>query len=495
MLLLVTTKRFLLAHDTGTAQTQVLESGRGEYYGISWSPDGTALALGHTNHDTDAMVDLTTYALSERGTVTVGDRAASTPFLSAPHQILWIDEDRIAATNTGRNSIAIIRVSDGSVIERRVGLEPWDRMTPGGREGAHVNSLFRRGDRLYAVAHNFDKGSYVVEWSWPALAEIAVHPVPNLTGIHNLLVTGEGDWIVCDSFGGGLADGRTGTPLWKSGGQGYLRGLAASDAVFAAGHSELAGRADRHATESGVWLIDRKTMLTLDYIYLGHFGPVHEVRIADEPDFAHHGNPLAREALQALSRRPDRISARRLSIAARQQSGTFGWTYVVGTCETDDDGAIVSAENLAIARIDRTAAVALKATIRIDRLRARAASGAHVSLVARYRGPADTNLVAALFQVLATNDILAGFWINQDGDWTALAPVPLPHHLLRMEGSSCVLEARLAETGNGLVLEIAGMPVLTLRDAGSSLPAPGGHFAIRLVGTGITVGDLATDAA
>jgi hypothetical protein len=100
---LISTPGFLISHDVGSSTSEILESGRGSYYGITWDPNGSKLAVGHSGMDEQTLVDLATYATSEQGYLTIGGQT-TWQFLSAPHQILWVD-DMIAVTNTGRNSL------------------------------------------------------------------------------------------------------------------------------------------------------------------------------------------------------------------------------------------------------------------------------------------------------------------------------------------------------------------------------------------------------
>jgi hypothetical protein len=88
---LVSTPGFIICHDTNSAKSEILESGRGNYYGITWNSNGSELALSHSGVDEQSLVDLATYATSEQGYLTIG-KETTWKFLSAPHQILWVDD-------------------------------------------------------------------------------------------------------------------------------------------------------------------------------------------------------------------------------------------------------------------------------------------------------------------------------------------------------------------------------------------------------------------
>src|SRR5215510_10866827 len=165
MYLLISTPRFLVGYDTISKKTEILESGRGNYYGITWNPAGSDLIVSHSALDGATLVDLATYANSEVGFLTFSGQP-TWPFLSAPHQILWVD-DMIVVTNTGRNALTKVNPSDHSIIQRRYDAVLWDRLTPTSHDGAHLNSLFYFDGTLYVVAHNFTKGSYILELDWP----------------------------------------------------------------------------------------------------------------------------------------------------------------------------------------------------------------------------------------------------------------------------------------------------------------------------------------
>src|SRR5262245_1990387 len=157
MYLLISTPRFVIGHDTASKKTEILESGRGGYYGITWSPTDSRLVLGHSGLSQDTLGGGEPYFNSELGFLTIAGKS-TWQFLSAPHQILWVDE-MIVVTNTGRNVLAKLNPVDHSVVQKRYDAALWDRLTPTSADGAHLNSLFYKERTLYVVAHNFNKGS------------------------------------------------------------------------------------------------------------------------------------------------------------------------------------------------------------------------------------------------------------------------------------------------------------------------------------------------
>ena len=71
MQLLIATARFVLEYHTEERSLHVLDSGRGEYYGISWDHDGTRFAISRSHVENDKLQTLEDYAASEVGTVSV----------------------------------------------------------------------------------------------------------------------------------------------------------------------------------------------------------------------------------------------------------------------------------------------------------------------------------------------------------------------------------------------------------------------------------------
>src|SRR5262249_54509950 len=119
--------------------------------------------------------------------------------------------------------------------------------------------------------------------------------------------------------------------LWSNVPRGFTRGLAATNEIIAVGHSENSGRDVRTATETGVWFLDRRDFRTLDYQFIGHFGAVGDVRIADVPDLCHHGQPLSLRVLDRLRARTRQISETRLAQIRNLEVFARVWRVVLGS--------------------------------------------------------------------------------------------------------------------------------------------------------------------
>jgi hypothetical protein len=471
--ILISTPGYIISHDTSSARSEVLESGRGNYYGITWNPAGSELVLSHSGVDEQSLVDLASYATSERGYLTIGAKS-TWQFLSAPHQILWIDET-IVVTNTGRNALARVNSGDHSIIQHRYDAAIWDRLSSTSFDGAHLNSLYHRGNTLYAVAHNFSKGSYILELDWPSLEEKGRRPICNATGVHNLWIDEIGRFITCDSNDGTLIDADSSQVLWSSGErQGYLRGLAATDEVILVGHSERSPRSDRRSSETGLWILDRD-FRTLDYQYLGHFGAVQEVRIVDVPDLCHHGKPLSVAALDGLKLRAREISEVRLAKTRLARAVDEEWSVVLGNRRLIDACVFASGDDQLMLQLARSPArkITAKLTWNVG------AGAGHASLVVNYGGPADQNMAAALFEQPSSGQLFGSIWIN-DGEWKKLCDRPVGVNAIRSEdrGSRQIL-VEFQRVDSTLELKLWDEPFLSA-PAGDSLN--GEYAGIRLMG-------------
>jgi hypothetical protein len=472
---LISTPGFIIYHDTHSAKSEIIESGRGNYYGITWSETGLELALCHSGVDHQSFADLASYATSEKGYLTIGQQT-TWQFLSAPHQVLWVD-DMIVITNTGRNALAKLNPRDHSIVQYRYDAILWDRLSSTSFDGAHFNSLYRKGDTLYALAHNFNKGSYILELDWPSLQEKGRRGVRNATGVHNIWIDETGRLIACDSNNGALIDADTAEMLWSNPSSGgYTRGLAATGEVILVGHSDNSPRADRRSSETGLWILDRRDFRMLDYQYLGHFGGVQDVRIVDEPDLCHHGKTLSVEALDSLRARTSQISRARVIKTRAAEPFFETWRIVLGTPNFADIGTLLSNDHNLFLCVAKKPGIGI-----VGKLRRRVGAGiGHASLVVSYRGPGDENMAAALFEQSDTDGLFVSIWSNC-GEWRRLCSQPIPEEAIRGrdEGSRRFIQADFQHDGQNLELRL--WDELFLSAPAGDLPL-GEHVGIRLFG-------------
>jgi hypothetical protein len=225
-----------------------------------------------------------------------GSRTAMTdhgPFYLS-HISCCVSKNRhIAVTNTGRNCVTIVDCSNWSIRNLRFNDVLWDRLDREGAIGNHFNSLDYRNGRLYVLAHNFGKGSFIEEIDWPALQPVRRINV-EATELHNLWVREDGLILSCSSMRGSLIELTSNKILWSSHDYNCItRGLACmKDALFV-GVSQHAPAEDRRFCHGGIWILDPETWQSRDYIGLGRIGAVHDVRILDEPDFCHPNGTLS----------------------------------------------------------------------------------------------------------------------------------------------------------------------------------------------------------
>ena len=476
MYLLVTTPRFVLGYDTSGGNVDVLATGS-RYYGVPWDLNGDNVALTHGGYE-GQMEKLLDYAMADTGYMTVGSRK-SWPFLNSPHQALWIDERSLAVTNTGRNAVARLSVDDMSVVQARYDDAMWDRYDVTGATGSHYNSVFYDGEHVYFVAHNFTKTAFIVKAQWPTLELVERIPVPGAFGIHNLWIDDARRWLVCDSHRGALVDALTAERLWDCRGEGYTRGLAANDDVVIVGHSEKSIRDKREYTASGLWMIDRATMELRDFVFLGHFGGVHEIRIADEPDACHHGRPLLPAALASL-KDSRRTTQREMSERARVRiPDPKLWRPELGTFVVEEGRFVAKDGEFALMTQRGTESFGNgRVSVRLH-VRNRTESD-HAALVVRYGGPEDLRMYAAIFQCKGPTDLAVSIWI-EDGGWSCIGTAAIPRE--RLAGINLArdgLPVALKADGKTLRAIVRDETVLSVTNANLA----SGAIGLRTIGTG-----------
>jgi len=299
--LLVATPLYLLLLDLESGHTSELRSGDGEYYGLTWRAD--ALLVAHSNVSNEELLAHEQLVDADRGEVASyahdGAVLGRTPRrLLLGHQIEWV-EDRLLVVDTGRERLSAY-AADGTLIrDVSLGEHGWDR-DPDGRLGHHFNSVHRSGDRVWVVAHNHDRPSEVWELTWPALEVVDVH-VTSAGWAHNAW-EGSLGLVICDSRSGRLHEVRSGETIWAAEEGAITRGLAVSADHLLIGRSEPSGRHGRLVSDGGLWVVDRKTLATVEQFRFPGRGCVNEIRLLDGADECHNGEPFDSSLLAGLSR-------------------------------------------------------------------------------------------------------------------------------------------------------------------------------------------------
>ncbi|SFU82417.1 hypothetical protein SAMN04489707_10248 [Paenacidovorax caeni] len=451
---IVATSGWLLLVDLQSRQVQPLEQGRPEYYGVSWFPGQKELVLSHSGLNNADLVDINGYAQSERGWLSMGD-ISSRPFLSAPHQILCAPDGRVICTNTGRNVISVFDfLKPNSFQEEGVGTARWDRLSLAQVTGDHLNSVLLHKDQLFVIAHGHSHGAKLAIFSYPDLSLLSVQKLGKKTGLHNILITNEGQRISCHSESGSVIDLDEESPLWESGVAMYTRGLAVSGDFVIVGESQKTGRDLRRSSLSGLWILDRSNWQAVDYLCLGPYGAVNEVHVLDQGDDAHHGHPFAGlSSLLAKDMRQE-ISDTRLSsanAAARSRSEWNDYKAVFGSPSIMNDGAKqVSVDQLCLFVKKNKEASELVFTYVLEHC-----EGAHVSAVLGYCGEGgDCYMAAVLLQSNGKDGILS-IWKHDGQAWASLPDIHVPN--LPLQGTM-----QLVTSKDNALLSIDRMEVVSL---------------------------------
>ena len=456
-LAIVATTRFLLIVDLEKKKVTPLEGHRPEYYGVSWQPGSMSLTLSHSGLDNASLVDISTYAQSEVGWISQGN-VSSPPFLSAPHQVICASDGRVVSANTGRNVISVIDLAKpGHYQEAGISAARWDRLSLTNIIGDHLNSVYEKNGFLYVIAHRHSKGSALATFSYPDLKLIELKEVHNRSGLHNIWVNEERQQISCHSEAGSVIDLVTNEVLWAAGSPIYTRGLAATNEIVLVGESQKTGRDLRSGSMSGLWIIDRNTWKAIDYLCLGPYGAVHEVRLLNVPDEAHHQHPFAgTENLlnQSLlsSMRNQRMSA---SHATEKASVWKNFDLIFGAPITDESGSRYADGNNLCLVVQKPYPTQNIASLKFSYILDQSAAQSHVSCVIDYKGNGgDTNMTALLIQPVGDKAQLS-LW-NQDGlAWSVTAGVsvrdlPISGHVIMTMNETSV------------DLNINGVKVITL---------------------------------
>jgi hypothetical protein len=282
MQLLISTPLHLLLLDPITRETSTIRSGDGYYYGITVK--NHQIVLTHTGGYLQYFHDRT------KPCMTVSN-------LVQPHQVEWID-DKVVVANTGRNCLSIFDAVGNFCEDVYLNSIHFDDKEKN-RSGNHFNSVHREGDKIYVVAHNYDRPSEVWILSWPDL-RVLNHISTGAGWAHNIWI-GEYGTVICDSKNGGLYEVSSDQTIWRSDRQPVMtRGLAVSPDYIFIGRSLHNRRKERFWKDGGVWILDRRTLRIVDDISLPGAGDVHEIRLIGSTDACHNDQVFSFEDLALL---------------------------------------------------------------------------------------------------------------------------------------------------------------------------------------------------
>ncbi len=457
MNLLVACRNRLLLVDPKDRSVQVVSNTPAAIYGLSWSAGGQELYVAHSGLTQEPRT-LAEHIDSERGWLAAGNRR-SAAILSSPHQ-LHCAGDTIVVTNTGRNCLTLFRADDLSYRHHWLDDVRWDRLGPGLDRGSHFNSVVVRGARAYVVAHNFERGSYLLVLSWPDLLPLERLECSAMWA-HNAWPLEDGRIIVCDSRHSRLMEVTTGEPVWTSGmAQTLTRGLACRDGHVFVGKSALLDAGLRPHSDGGIWVLDRRDMREVDFIALPGSGPVHEVRVL-EGDECHHGlpfrgqvvpDPAATEDHRARMRSPGSGAEARRHVSppaslpysnglreVNPRELGAPWKIVSGCFHVTPEGLRPAAKTLSLAVLEGVVESDVSVSACID---VTTSSTCYAGLLARYRGPEDGGAyLAMLFH--RQPHVTADLWKHSGSGWVLLRSVPVPSGAgvlgLQVHGSTLAL--------------------------------------------------------
>jgi hypothetical protein len=475
---LVTTTGYLLLVDLRSRSVIPLENERPEYYGISWFAGADKLVLSHSGLQNEDLLDIASYAQSEQGWLSMGEWSGR-KMLSAPHQILCAPDGRVICANTGRNVVTVIDpVKPGWYQEAGISDVRWDRLSLDHAPGDHLNSLFMRNDKLYVLAHGQMRGSRLALFSYPDLTLLSLESLRNKRMLHNVWVTEEGQIVSCDSGRGRVVDLASDETLWEAGQPMYSRGLAACEDYVVVGESQKVGRDLRRRSVGGLWILDRKNWRSIDYLCLGPYGAVQDIRLLDVPDDAHHRQPF--DGLEDLLNCGlyQRISQSRLQAERLAHAGRDAWApydVVLGNPEWRAEGfRAASAGELCLA---------IRSPSCTDKKLAfsyvlNAGQESHVSAVLGYGGNWDDTRMAALLLLPDGAAATLVVWRQDGKTW---APVPD----IAVRGLPQCGNVHVSTSEAMASLAIAGKTVLTLSAAELGVLRCDEGLGVRWIGSSI----------
>src|SRR3989337_741885 len=303
MHLIFSTPLSIYLYDLTKARLSTLTTGMGEYSGISW--DNSAIYLAHSNIDNASLKTEQDYRNSNKGYVrsySNNGHFIISNGLSMPHQILSDSLGRLLITNTGHNCILVTEIEKKKQSVCK--LNDIDcEVINGIKVGDHFNSLYELNDSLYIVAHNNNRKSVIWELDLSSLKVKKTYDT-QAEWAHNIFICEHG-MIICDSRNGSLYEIISGETVWKADEPFVItRGLAANDDYIFVGRSEYGNRLSRRWSDGGFWILDRKTLKTVERVKLHRTGCINELRLFNSEDECHKAPLLDPEMIKYFTHVP-----------------------------------------------------------------------------------------------------------------------------------------------------------------------------------------------
>lgn len=242
-------------------------------YGITWSSDFLFAAIRGNGGSGQQKI-----LVYDKKLNLLDDLSYGSHIFADLHQIMWYD-NKLWVVSSGLNLVVIITFYVKSTSYRIWEPNPFtpQKARKTGHpitDRNHFNSIWFESSRVYLVAHNFEQRSEIWEFSYPSLEltkrRLSGHYAHNVCRIDGDLMTLSTD---------------PPPPV-------YNRGLAVSADKIFTGQSVLNEdrKARREEIRGSVLVWNKKWELEKE-ISIDR-GEVYDVRLIDEPDFAHHGMVL-----------------------------------------------------------------------------------------------------------------------------------------------------------------------------------------------------------
>lgn len=200
------------------------------------------------------------------------------------HQIQWYD-GRLWVVSSGLNQVIIIDPPNKFTRWVPNPNRPPGRRKPGHdpRDWNHFNSIWFEKNRVYLVAHNYEWGSEVWEFTYPGRKLVKIHKQGfyshNVCRIKGKLVN------LSSTKAGRIKLGEKDEIAF-----GFGRGLAVGKKIFVGSSAFQKDREKRVGAKDGEILVYNQSLKLVKRISVP-YGDIREIRILDEPDLAHHGQP------------------------------------------------------------------------------------------------------------------------------------------------------------------------------------------------------------
>lgn len=286
MYLIIATPLSLYLYNTNSGKLETLRYGNGEYYGISW--DGKSIYISSSNLDSAGLKTEEEYRKAGVGYI-LSIRKSGTEVLvsgiAQSHQLTVDGQGLVCVTNTGFNHIIIVEPETGQ--KKTIMLSDIDCEVIGTQKvGNHFNSIFE-GDKYYFIlAHNNGRKSAVYELDKTTFELVNIYKT-NAEWAHNIWIC-EFGMVICNSRDGSLYEVYSGKTIWQSDENRIItRGIAANEDYIFVGRSEFGNRFTRRYSNGGFYIIDRKTLKTIEVVKFPKTGCTNEIRIFGSHDCCH----------------------------------------------------------------------------------------------------------------------------------------------------------------------------------------------------------------